>query len=146
MKQKAPSLTDRHVASRIRLRRLQMGMSQEDLALSLNLTFQQVQKYEKGTNRVSAGRLYDIATALSVPLEFFYEGWSASGEQETDEVLKLAQLMTLPDVVNLIQALTRFRNPRILTLMSELVVAVTEEIAKDSPCPEGITRQSAPGR
>jgi transcriptional regulator with XRE-family HTH domain len=147
MKQKAPSLTDQHVANRIRLRRLKMGISQEELAQALNVTFQQVQKYEKGTNRISAGRLYDIAVALSVPLQFFYEEWPAAVEQETDEeVLKLAQMMALPDVVNLIQALTRFRNPRILKLMSELVVAITEEIAKDSPSSEGVTRRSVPGR
>ncbi len=147
MTPKAPSLTDKHVASRIRLRRLQLGMSQEDLAQILEISFQQVQKYEKGTNRVSAGRLRDIAAALSVPPQFFYGEWPDTLEASAgDEVLKLAQLMASPEVVTLIQALASFRNPKILKLMSELVVAITEEIADDCSSSGVVTRQSNPGR
>ncbi len=67
------SPVDIHVGSRIRLRRTLLGMSQERLGESLGLTFQQVQKYERGSNRVSASRLFDLARVLSVPIQFFYD-------------------------------------------------------------------------
>ncbi len=69
----APNPIDSHVGERIRLRRTLLGLSQEKLAAMLGLTFQQVQKYERGTNRVGASRLYDISQALEVPIGFFYE-------------------------------------------------------------------------
>ena len=69
---KAPNDVDRHVGTRIRMRRVLIGMSQEKLGGALGLTFQQVQKYEKGTNRVSASRLQQISSALGVPIDFFY--------------------------------------------------------------------------
>jgi transcriptional regulator with XRE-family HTH domain len=65
---------DRHVGSRVRMRRLMLGLSQSKLADQLELTFQQVQKYEKGSNRIGAGRLYELAHILDVPVSFFFEG------------------------------------------------------------------------
>jgi transcriptional regulator with XRE-family HTH domain len=70
---KKPNPTDTHVGSRIRLRRNMLGMSQERLGESLGITFQQIQKYEKGTNRVGASRLQAIANILGVPVAFFFE-------------------------------------------------------------------------
>ena len=70
---KSPNPIDVHVGSRVRLRRMLIGMSQEKLGEQLGLTFQQVQKYEKGTNRIGASRLFQIAQILSVPVQFFYE-------------------------------------------------------------------------
>ncbi len=70
---KQPNPIDVHVGSRVRLRRLLIGMSQEKLGESLSLTFQQVQKYEKGTNRIGASRLFEIARILGVPVQYFYE-------------------------------------------------------------------------
>ncbi|MCP1241544.1 helix-turn-helix domain-containing protein [Acetobacter lambici] len=64
---------DAHVGKRIRLRRTLLGLSQEKLGEALGVTFQQIQKYERGTNRVGASRLYDIATALDVPISFFFD-------------------------------------------------------------------------
>jgi transcriptional regulator with XRE-family HTH domain len=64
---------DIHVGSRVRFRRMLLGMSQEKLGEKLGLTFQQVQKYEKGINRIGASRLYDLAQVLGVPVQFFYE-------------------------------------------------------------------------
>ena len=64
---------DLHVGSRVRLRRMLLGLSQEKLAEQLGLTFQQVQKYEKGINRIGASRLFDLAQVLSVPVQFFYD-------------------------------------------------------------------------
>ena len=78
---KKPNPTDLHVGSRIRLRRNMLGMSQEKLGENLGITFQQIQKYEKGTNRVGASRLQAIATILSVPVAFFFE--DLPGEEGT---------------------------------------------------------------
>jgi transcriptional regulator with XRE-family HTH domain len=74
MSPKAPGALDRYVGSRMRVRRLEVGMSQEKLGEFLGITFQQVQKYEKGTNRVSISRLHQIAQALETPVSYFYEG------------------------------------------------------------------------
>lgn len=72
--ERGPHQVDTHVGERIRRRRRAMSMSQEDLAASVGLTFQQIQKYERGANRVSASKLYQLATTLKAPIEFFYEG------------------------------------------------------------------------
>src|SRR3954471_7305663 len=80
---KAPNPIDRHVGSRVRMRRMLIGMSQEKLGEALGLTFQQVQKYEKGTNRIGASRLHRIGTILGVPIEFFYEGAPHGGGPAT---------------------------------------------------------------
>jgi transcriptional regulator with XRE-family HTH domain len=70
---KKPNPIDIHVGSRVRLRRTMLGMSQEKLGEALGITFQQIQKYEKGTNRVGASRLQNISTILNVPVSFFFE-------------------------------------------------------------------------
>lgn len=70
---KSPNPIDIHVGSRVRLRRMMIGMSQERLGEKLSLTFQQVQKYEKGANRIGASRLFTIASILDVPVQFFFE-------------------------------------------------------------------------
>src|ERR1700744_4772108 len=69
---------DAQVGNRVRIRRMLIGMSQEKLGDLLGLTFQQVQKYEKGVNRIGAGRLYEISRILGVPIDFFYDGVSGS--------------------------------------------------------------------
>ena len=74
MTKKAPNLTDKHVGARVRLRRLMLGMSQEKLGDALGVTFQQLQKYEKGANRISASRLQHMSQILQVPVSFFFEG------------------------------------------------------------------------
>jgi transcriptional regulator with XRE-family HTH domain len=73
-----PNPIDTHVGSRVRLRRMLLGISQEKLGERLGLTFQQVQKYEKGVNRIGASRLFDLSTVLGVPISFFYEDAPAS--------------------------------------------------------------------
>jgi len=65
---------DAHIGSRLRLRRLMLGISQESLGERLSVTFQQIQKYEKGTNRVSASRLYEMAQIFDVPINYFFDG------------------------------------------------------------------------
>src|SRR5205814_5904134 len=74
MAKKAPNPIDKHVGSRVRMRRMMLSMSQEKLGDALGLTFQQVQKYEKGTNRIGASRLQQISHILQVPVAFFFEG------------------------------------------------------------------------
>ena len=73
MAKKAPNPIDKHVGSRVRMRRMMLNLSQEKLGDQLKLTFQQVQKYEKGTNRISASRLYYCAKTLGVPAQFFFD-------------------------------------------------------------------------
>ncbi|WP_308719649.1 helix-turn-helix transcriptional regulator [Komagataeibacter xylinus] len=83
----ASNPVDVHVGNRIRLRRTLLGMSQERLGNALGLTFQQVQKYERGRNRVGASRLYDLACVLDVPVAFFFDGLPDRGmEQDADVV------------------------------------------------------------
>lgn len=75
---KAPNSIDKHVGSRVRMRRMMLAMSQVKLGEALGLTFQQVQKYETGTNRIGASRLEQISHILQVPVEFFFEGVDTS--------------------------------------------------------------------
>src|SRR5436189_1899420 len=77
MSTKAPNPVDKYVGSRVRMRRIMLGMSQEKLGEALGLTFQQVQKYERGTNRIGASRLFDLSRVLEVPVSFFFEEMSA---------------------------------------------------------------------
>src|SRR5258708_26170085 len=73
MPKKSPNSTDKHVGSRVRMRRMMLEMSQTELGNDIGLTFQQVQKYEKGTNRIGAGRLHEISRILRVPISFFFD-------------------------------------------------------------------------
>lgn len=79
MDKKTPNATDKHVGARVRMRRMMLNMSQETLGDAVGLTFQQIQKYEKGTNRIGASRLMQIAGALNVGPMFFFEGLPRSG-------------------------------------------------------------------
>src|SRR5262245_28441674 len=91
---KAPNPVDRHVGSRVRMRRKMLAMSQEKLGKALGVTFQQVQKYETGANRIGGSRLQQISQILQVPLAFFFEDApGASATSKSDEsVLSLAHL------------------------------------------------------
>ncbi len=92
---KLPNPVDVHVGSRIRLRRMMIGMSQERLGERLGLTFQQVQKYEKGANRVGASRLFAISRILEVPVEFFFADMPDSIAQGDGNTVKKG--MSEPD-------------------------------------------------
>jgi transcriptional regulator with XRE-family HTH domain len=94
MSTKAPNPVDKYVGSRVRMRRIMLGMSQEKLGEALGLTFQQVQKYEKGTNRVSAGRLQRIAELLNVPVTFFYGGMGMRTKRHDAENAGIALVQT----------------------------------------------------
>src|SRR6202022_4033823 len=77
-----PNPTDIHVGARVRLRRTLLGMSQEKLGNAVGLTFQQIQKYERGANRIGASRLYDMASVLDVPVQFFFDEMPAEPAAE----------------------------------------------------------------
>jgi transcriptional regulator with XRE-family HTH domain len=76
------SVADRHVGARIRERRVMMGFSQQQLAKMIGVTYQQAHKYERGLNRISAGRLFEIGQVLGVPVAWFFEGLTAEGEAQ----------------------------------------------------------------
>jgi transcriptional regulator with XRE-family HTH domain len=84
MPAKPPNPVDRHVGSRVRMRRIMLGMSQEKLGEGLGLTFQQIQKYEKGTNRIGASRIQQISEILRVPVSFLFEGSPGSSAAARD--------------------------------------------------------------
>jgi transcriptional regulator with XRE-family HTH domain len=84
MAKKLPNPIDKHVGSRVRMRRMMLGMSQSTLADGLDLTFQQVQKYEKGTNRIGASRLQHISQILQLPVTFFFEGTPGQSKAKDD--------------------------------------------------------------
>src|SRR5712692_1364570 len=113
---KAPNPIDKHVGSRVRMRRMMLSMSQEKLGDALNLTFQQVQKYEKGTNRIGASRLQHISNILQVPPTFFFDEAphvangqiSADATSATDEI---TAFVTSRDGLALAKAFTRIGNP-----------------------------------
>ena len=74
MPKKSPHPVDVHVGGRVRLRRIMLGLSQQQMANMIGVTYQQAHKYERGINRISAGRLYEIARVLNVPITFFFDG------------------------------------------------------------------------
>jgi len=118
MASKAPDQVDKYVGARIRMRRRMLGMSQENLGDALGLTYQQVQKYEKGTNRVGAGRLQHIASILQVPPTFFFEGAPiARGEKRVGAGAPvpayLSEFVSSADGLALVKAFIRITKPRL---------------------------------
>jgi len=119
---------DRHVGERIRSRRAELGMTQHDLATLLGISYQQVQKYETGANRVSAGRLYELARQLGSPVGFFFEGL----EGETARtVTELAHGGTNRTTIDLARNFGRLDNASIRGAISTLVRALAEETVED---------------
>lgn len=125
-----PNPIDRHVGSRVRLRRQILSMSQEKLGEELGVTFQQVQKYERGTNRIGAGRLWTLARVLDVPVAFFYEGVSAPaatpGFAEGDQTPIINDFLQSSDGVALAQAFSRITDPKVRRRVLELVRSLAD--------------------
>ena len=131
--QKSPNPVDLHVGGRVRMRRRMLGVSQERLAEALGLTFQQVQKYERGANRVSASKLYDIASFLSVPIAYFFEGLTdpieaGAGEREPGGSEQLVHdfLMTA-EGLELAATFPRIQRPRLRRRLLDLVRTLVED-------------------
>ena len=131
---RGPNPVDRHVGSRIRLRRQLLNLSQEKLGEELGVTFQQVQKYERGANRVGAGRLWMLAKVLDVPVSFFYEGVSESAGQpgfsEGDQTPIVDDFIQSADGVALAQAFARIKDSKVRRRVLELVRTLAAEEAE----------------
>jgi len=127
-KTKASNAIDAHVGSRVRMRRMMLGMSQEKLGDALGLTFQQVQKYEKGTNRMGASRLQQAADILGVAVPFFFEG-AVGGTYKPDgsapSPAYIDDFVTTSDGLRLMKAFMRIARPAV----RHRIVALVNEIA-----------------
>lgn len=130
---KKPNPIDTHVGSRVRLRRTMMGMSQEKLGEALGITFQQIQKYEKGTNRIGASRMQQISATLKVPVSFFFQdapiegGMSANGMADAGATTYVADFLSSPEGIQLNRAFVRITNPAIRKKVVEMVKTLAEE-------------------
>ena len=132
----APDPIDISIGSRLRLRRLTMGFSQETLARALGITFQQIQKYERGTNRIFASRLFHLASVLRVPVAYFFEGLSPGSEAGAPGCPKAAiaedgvqDLLGKSDTLKLIQAYNKITDPGVRRQIYALVRTVGEQDA-----------------
>jgi transcriptional regulator with XRE-family HTH domain len=127
---KPPNPIDKHVGSRVRMRRMMLAMSQEKLGDALGLTFQQVQKYEKGTNRIGASRLQQISHTLQVPVAFFFEGapdLQGKGDRmgEAPSPAYVSDFLATSEGLSLTKAFMRIAEPKLRRRIVDLV----EEIA-----------------
>lgn len=125
LKKKKPNPIDRHVGARVRMRRLMLDMTQTELGDKLGLTFQQVQKYEKGTNRIGASRLQHIADVLQVPVAFFFEG--AVGELKTSEPRSLfvSEFLASSEGIALVKAYMSIRDAKTRRCIVQLVEQIS---------------------
>jgi transcriptional regulator with XRE-family HTH domain len=129
MVKKAPNPIDRHVGSRVRMRRMMLGMSQEKLGDALDLTFQQVQKYEKGTNRIGASRLQQISHILQVPVSFFFEGaptlaGHSAAPGDAPSPAFVSDFLASSEGLALTRAFMRIEDPRVRRRIVDLVEAI----------------------
>lgn len=130
---KVPNPIDIHVGSRVRMRRILLGMSQEKLGEALNLTFQQVQKYEKGTNRIGASRLQQISKTLNVPPSYFFDGAPSfeggadragiSGAAEASSSY-VVDFLSTTEGLNLNRAFARIADPKVRKKIVDLITAI----------------------
>ena len=126
---KSPNPTDKHVGSRVRMRRMMLGMSQEKLGDGLDLTFQQVQKYEKGTNRIGASRLQHISRILQVPVSFFFDGapeipGQTMGMSESPSPAYVADFLATSDGLALTKAFVQIKDSKLRRRIVDLVEAI----------------------
>lgn len=127
---------DVHVGSRVRLRRMLLGMSQEKLGEHLGLTFQQVQKYEKGVNRIGASRLFDLAKVLGVPVQFFYDeapsgaqsaGAAIPGFAEQPDETYVVDFLGTREGLELNKAFARIADPKVRRSIVDLVRSLASD-------------------
>ena len=132
---KMPSGIDRLVGQRLRWRRRELRLTQEKLGDLLNLTFQQVQKYEKGVNRISAGRLYEVAAALGVPVGYFYDG---AAELLPNAAIRVGEAhdtiaapVLSPEAVELVTAFESITDPTMRKTLLETVTNTAAALTRD---------------
>jgi transcriptional regulator with XRE-family HTH domain len=123
---------DGQVGNRVRIRRMLIGMSQEKLGDLLGLTFQQVQKYEKGINRIGAGRLFEIARILDVPIDFFYDGVGATSDGVGEARAPVMEFVSSTEGLQLSLAFMKIRDPKVRKRVLDLVKSLAEEEEADS--------------
>ena len=123
MQPKMPNWVDAYVGSRVRIRRRQLGLSQEKLGKAIGISFQQVQKYEKGVNRIGASRLLDIAECLDVPISFFFPE-SEAGSSSLDST---AQLGVTPEAMEFVQLFAKITDPDLRKKIVSLVRVMSEQ-------------------
>jgi transcriptional regulator with XRE-family HTH domain len=130
---KSTNLTDRHVGSMLRMRRLMLNLSQTDVANALGVSFQQVQKYEKGTNRISASRLQQLANFLQVPIAFFFGELSGSTKAKQLAPGGLprhaAEFIATSDGLRFVKAYTQIKSRHLRQVVTQLV----EELGSHHP-------------
>lgn len=130
MVKKNPNPVDVHVGHRIRMRRVLMGMSQEKLGEQLGLTFQQVQKYEKGSNRVSASRLHQISQILGVPVAFFFDdlpsSGGAAGFSEGGSETRIFEFLNTSEGLQLNKAFSEIRDQSVRRKLIELAKTLSD--------------------
>ena len=122
---------DGHVGSRVRARRLMLGLSQTELGDALKITFQQVQKYEKGTNRIGASRLQEIANVLKVPISFFFEDWvGTEGGSRTDHadtgLTDITKALATNAGIELMRAFVKIKDENVRRQLVHLATAIAE--------------------
>ena len=136
-----PNPIDVHVGSRVRFRRMLLGMSQEKLGEKLGLTFQQIQKYEKGVNRIGASRLFDLAQVLGVPVQFFYEEAPAAdgplvvpdGFSERPADGSIVDFLRSRDGLELNKAFVRISDAKARRAIVDLVRSLANDDTKETP-------------
>jgi transcriptional regulator with XRE-family HTH domain len=133
---KAPNPVDKYVGSRVRMRRIMLGMSQEKLGEALGLTFQQVQKYEKGTNRIGASRIQQISGILQVPVSFLFEGGpggapNADGSTEATSPAYVSDFLATSEGLALTRAFTRISDAKLRRSIVDLVEQIATREAPD---------------
>lgn len=128
-----PNPVDLHVGSRIRLRRKVLGVSQESLASDLGLTFQQIQKYERGSNRVSASKLYEIARSLQTTTSYFFDGFAdpQSGKPQSPEFAEekaAVDFLMTPEGLEMAALFPKIPRGKMRRRVLDLVRAMSDEI------------------
>ncbi len=128
--ERAANAIDKKVGQRVRTRRLEVGMSQERLAELLGVTFQQVQKYEKGVNRIAVSRLFDIANALEMPAGRFFEGLNPRGGVAESKQEYVDDALATPEGAQLMALFGSIKSQKLRRKVLELVRTLTEEDVK----------------
>lgn len=128
--EEGPDPVDIHVGGRVRAQRLLVNMTQTELAEALDLTFQQVQKYEKGTNRISASKLYHIARVLGVDPGFFFEGLPTLNKKKSKEDKtrnEITSVIQAPDAVRMMRNFGQIENPELRRGLLSLTQTIKRE-------------------
>ena len=134
-----PNEMDVHVGQRLKVRRALLGLSQEKLAEAIGLTFQQIQKYERGTNRVSAGRLFDLSKVLDVPISYFFEqfgntpsgAYNAQGMADNDQdTFEHDDIMSRKETLDLVRTYYAIQDPEARKDIMKFVKSMADRLAE----------------